>query len=73
MNMSVEHGDVDDYYCYTNSSIGFESKNHNCIDYKNKRNDISTNIYLMENNGLTDDIGIDDMLPASALNQYSNM
>ena len=27
----------------------------------------------MENNGLPDDIDIDDMLPTSALNKYINM
>ena len=34
---------------------------------------MSTNRYLMENHGLTDGVGIDDMLPTSAPNQYVNM
>ena len=38
-----------------------------------KRYEISANIYLREINGLPDDVDIDDMLPASSLNQYVNM
>ena len=55
-----------------NSSTGSESKNHNSMDYTKKIEDISTNRYLIENNVLPDDVGIDIMLPASTLNQYSN-
>ena len=40
MNMSVENGN----YCYMNSSIISESKNHNSIDYTNKRDEILTNM-----------------------------
>ena len=55
------------------SYTGTESKNNNSIDHKKKRDKISTNRYLMENNGLLDGLGIAVMLPASILNQYSNM
>ena len=40
MNMSVENGN----YCYMNSSIISESKNHNSIDNTKKRDEIPTNI-----------------------------
>ena len=37
MNMSVENSDVNVDYRYMNSSTGSESKNHNSIDCKKKR------------------------------------
>ena len=49
--MSVENGDINDDYCYMSSSTGCVIKNHNYIDYTNKIYEISTNIYLRENNG----------------------
>ena len=72
MNISVEKSDVNGDYFYMNSSTGSEPNNHNSIDYK-KIYEISTNRYLMENNGLPDGVGIDDMLPKYTLNQYVNM
>ena len=69
MNMSVDNGD----YCYINSYTWSVINTHNSIDYTNKKDKISTNIYLKENNGLTDGVDIDDMLPVSAPNQYVNM
>ena len=71
--MSVENGDNNGDFCYVNSSTGSESNNHNSVDSTKKIYEISTNIYLMENNGLPDVLVIDDMLSASALNHYSNM
>ena len=56
-----------------NISTRSEINNHNSIDYTKKRYEISTNIYLRENNGLSDGVDIDYMLPASTLNQYFNM
>ena len=56
-----------------NSSTGSVINNHNYIDYTKKRDEISTNRYLMENNGLQDYVGIDVILPAPALNQYYNI
>ena len=73
MNTSVENGDVNGEYCLINSSTGYESKNHNTIDYTKKRDELSTNRYLMENNGLPDCVGIDVMLTESSINQYFNM
>ena len=73
MNMSVGNSDINGEYWYTNSSTGSELKNHNYVDYTMKRYEISANIYLREINGLPDDVDIDDMLPASSLNQYVNM
>ena len=73
MNMSVENGDVNVGYCYINSSTGYFIRNHHSIDYKNKRDEISANRYLRENNGLPDGVDIDDVLSASSLNQYFNM
>ena len=70
--MSVENGDVNGDYCYMNSSTWYIINNHNYIDHNNKRDEISTNRYLRENNALQDGVDIDDMLPASALNQYVN-
>ena len=72
MNMSVDNCYVNGSYCYMNISTGSESKNHNSIDYTKKIYEISTNIYLMINNGLPDGLGIDDMLPASVLSKYVN-
>ena len=71
--MCVDNGDATIDYFSINSSTGSKSKNHNSIDYTNKRDNFSTNGYLMENNILPDGVGIDDMLPSSALNQYFNM
>ena len=51
MNMNVGNVDINGDYCYRNGSTGPESKNHKSIDYKKKRYGISTNRYLMENNG----------------------
>ena len=73
MNISVENSDVNGDCYYMNFSTVSESNNHNTIDYKKKRDEIFTNRHLMKNNGLQDGVGIDVMLPASALNQYSNM
>ena len=70
MNMSVEKGDVNGDYCYMNSSTGYESKNHNDIDDTKIIHEICTNRCLMELNGLPDGVGIDYMLPASALIKY---
>ena len=70
--MSVENGDINDDYCYMSSSTGCVIKNPNYIDYTNKIYEISTNIYLRENNGWPDGVDIDDMLPESFLNQYIN-
>ena len=73
VNMSVYNGDVNGDYCYMNSSTGYDIRNHNFIDYTNKRDEISTNTYLRKNYGLTDGVEIDDMLPVSAPNQYVDM
>ena len=71
--MCVDNGDATiDYFCI-NRSTGSKSKNHNSIDYTNKRDNFSTNGYLMENNGLPDVVGIDVMLHPSAPNKYNNM
>ena len=37
VNMSVENGDINGDYFYMNGSTGSESKNHDSIDYKNKK------------------------------------
>ena len=71
--MNVDNGDVNGDYCHMNSPTGSIINNHNIIDFKNKRDKFSTNIYLRENNGLPDGVDIDYMLPASTLNQYFNM
>ena len=73
MNMSFDNGGINGDYFYMNSSTGSESNHDNLIDYTKKIDEISTNGCLRENNGLPDGVGIDDMLPASALNQYVNM
>ena len=53
-------------------SYGSVKNNKTCIDDKNKKDEISTNRYLKENNGFPDGVYIDDMLAASAPNQYVN-
>ena len=51
INMSFDQGDLNGDYCYMYiSTTGYESNNHNSIHYTNKRDEIYTNIYLMENN-----------------------
>ena len=67
--MIVENSDVNGDYCHMNSSTGYESKNQNSIDYTNKIDEISINRYLMENIGLPDGVGINDMLLESAIDQ----
>ena len=67
MNISVDNGDANCDSFYINIFTGSESKNHNYIDYKNKTYEISTNTYLMVNNGLPDGVGIDVMLPEYSL------
>ena len=71
--MSVENGDDSGGYCCMNIFIGYESKKRNYIYSTNKRDKISTNIYVIEKNELPDGVGLVFMLPASKLNQYSNM
>ena len=56
-----------------NSYTEYAINNHNYIDRKNKLDEISTNRYLRGNIGLLDGVYIDDMLPASAPNQYVNL
>ena len=70
--MSVENGVFSSEYFCMNSSTGSWTKNHNCINYTKKKDEISTNRCLMENNGLPYGVGIDDMLSASAPGQYVN-
>ena len=48
MNISVENVNFDGYYCYINTSTGYESKNHSYIDHKNKIDGIYTNKYIMD-------------------------
>ena len=67
--MIVDNVDVNNDYCYMNSSTGQDINNHNFMDYTKKRDEISTDRYLMKNNGFPDGVDIDDMLPASTLNQ----
>ena len=55
-----------------NSSTGSESKNHNSIDSTKKRYEIAPHRSEMENIGLQDGVGVNVMLPASTLNQYTN-
>ena len=70
--ISVHNGDVNVIYCYINDSTGSESKDRNSIVYiKNMK--FLPHIYLMKSNELPDGVGIDDMLDASALDQYVNM
>ena len=45
MNTSVDNGDIDGDYCYMNGSTGSVIKNHSSVGYKNKRDEISTNIF----------------------------
>ena len=72
IHMGVENGDINGGYCYMNSSTESEENNHNSVDSTNKRDEISTNRSVMENNGLTDSVGIGFMFPAYTLNQYAN-
>ena len=44
--MSVDHSDVNGDYCYMNSSTVFVIRNHNSVDYINRRDEISNNRYL---------------------------
>ena len=71
--MSVENGDTNGDYYYMNSFNGSIINNHNSIEYKNKRDEIAPNRHLRENNGLPDGVDIDDILPASVLNQCVNI
>ena len=73
MNMSVENGDVNVDYFYINSSTVYVINNHNYIDYTKNIYESSNNRHVKGNNGLLGGVGIDDMLPASAPNQYVNM
>ena len=73
VNISVGNSDVNGYYCCINSPTGSVIRNHNSIYYTNKRDEISTKECSRGNNGLTDGVDIDDMLPVSSPNQYSNM
>ena len=71
--MSVDNNDINGDYCYMNGYTGYESNNHNYIDYTKKRYEIYTIRYVMENNGLLASIRIYIMVTASTLNQYVNM
>ena len=71
--MSVDNGSVNGDYCCMNSSTISVIQNHNLIKYTHIRYEMSTNIYLRENNALPDGIDLDYIAPASALNQYVNM
>ena len=73
MNISFDNGDINGDYLYINSSTGSVIRNNNSIEYKNKIDEISTRKDLMGNNGLTDGVDIDNMLPECAPNQYVNM
>ena len=71
--MSVDNGDVNGSYFYIIYLTGYESKNHNPVDCKKKRYEISINRNIMENNEWPDGVGIDDMLPSSSLLHFANM
>ena len=73
MHVSVESDYVNGDYCYNNSHTELLSKNQNSIDYRKKRDEISTNRYVRENNELLGRVEIDVMLPTSTLNQYFHM
>ena len=73
MYMNVDNGYVNDDNNNMNSSTGSDINNQNYIDYTKKIYEIYTNRYLRENNGWPDGVDIDDMLPASTLNQHVNM
>ena len=73
ININAINGDFNVGYCYRNSSTEYEWKNQNSIYYTNKGDESSTNRYLMDNNVLPGGVGIYVLLPAYALNQYSNM
>ena len=62
MNISIDNGDSNGDHCCVNSSIGYVTNNHDFIDYTKKIYEISTNRYFRGNNGLPDDIEIDDIL-----------
>ena len=70
--MRVENGDVNGDCCYMNSSTESVIRNNSFIEYTNKRDAISAKKYLKENNESPDGVDIDDILPASAPNQYAN-
>ena len=70
MNISVDNGDVNGDHCYMNSSTLSKSKNQDSINYTNKRDVNSTNMKLLENNGLPNVVGIGDILPESTLKPY---
>ena len=73
MDIGVENGDVQGGHFYRNSPTWSESNNHNSIYSTKQIYEIPPNIYVMENHGLQDGVGIDFMLPISTLNQYVNM
>ena len=73
INISVDNGDFNGDCCYMNISTESVINNHNPIDYTKKIDNISTNIYLRVNTGLSDGVYIDDMLPVSALSKYVNI
>ena len=74
INMSVYNDDVNGDYFYINGSTEYVISYHNSVDYKKKRDEITANKYLRENNGLQVGLYISyTMLPASAHNQYFNM
>ena len=73
INASIDNFDVNGDYCYMKSSTVSVIINHISIDYTNKIDGISTNMYLMENNGLPYGVDVDDVLPASAPNKYGNI
>ena len=63
MNMGVGNCDVNGGHFYMNIPTGYESNNHISVDSTKKRDEISPNIYEIENNGLLDSVDIDVMLP----------
>ena len=73
INITVDNVDVNGYYCYINSTNGSESKNHSSVDYTYDIVETSTIRYVMENDGLPYCVGVGSLLPASTLNQYSNI
>ena len=73
MNMSVYNGDANGEFFHMNSFTGSVINNYNYNYYTEKRDEISTNIYLRENNEFPDGVYIDNMLPASSPNKYLNM
>ena len=73
MNIIFDNGDVNGDYFNMNSSTGYVINTHNYIDYTNRRDEISLNIYFREYYGLLDGVDLDNMLPASPPHQYVNM